>query len=151
MAALKDIVIDCADPPMLARFWAEVLDGYDVLPYDDEEVARLAAMGRTPQTDPTVAVAGPGPGLFLQEVPEPKAGKNRLHLDVQAPDRASEVERLLGLGASVHAVHTEWTVMCDPEGNEFCVHGGQVTVTGGAAQSHVPTSDGPAEPDGVGR
>ena len=46
---------------MLARFWAAVLDGYAVAPYDDAEVARLAALGLTPETDPSVVIVGPGP------------------------------------------------------------------------------------------
>jgi hypothetical protein len=121
MAALREIVVDCAHAPSLARFWAAVLDGYAVLPYDDAEVERLAALGLTPETDPTVGVAGPGPTLFFQQVPEPKTVKNRVHLDVEVPDRAAEVERLLALGASVHGVHDRWTVLLDPEGNEFCV------------------------------
>lgn len=123
MAVIKDLVIDCADPPGLAAFWAAALDGYAILPYDAEEVARLARLGRTPHTDPTVAVAGPGPGLFFQEVPEARSGKNRMHLDVLALDLEAEIERLLDLGASVQAVRSGWTVMTDPEGNEFCVHG----------------------------
>jgi len=121
MAALREIVVDCADAPSLARFWAAVLDGYDVLPYDDAEIARLAGLGLTPDTDPTVGVTGPGPTLFFQQVPEPKTVKNRVHVDVEAPDRAAEVDRLVAVGASVHSVHERWTVLLDPEGNEFCV------------------------------
>lgn len=63
MARLKEIVIDCNIPSRVARFWAEALDGYDVMPYDDEELARLAALGLTPETDPTVMVEGPGTRL----------------------------------------------------------------------------------------
>ncbi|SEF15613.1 VOC family protein [Jiangella alba] len=121
MAVLREIVVDCEHAPSLARFWAAVLDDYDVLPYDDAEVARLAALGLTPETDPTVAVGGPGPTLFFQQVPERKTVKNRVHLEVEAPDRAAEVERLLALGASVYAVRERWTTLLDPEGNEFCV------------------------------
>ncbi|MBB5786927.1 VOC family protein [Jiangella mangrovi] len=121
MAALREIVVDCENAPGLARFWAAVLDGYDVLPYDDAEIERLAGLGFTPETDPTVGVGGPGPTLFFQQVPEPKSVKNRVHLDVEAPDRAAEVDRLVALGASVHSVHDRWTVLLDPEGNEFCV------------------------------
>ena len=121
MAALREIVIDCRHPASLARFWAAVLDGYEVLPYDEAEIARLAALGFTPETDPTVGVGGPGPTLFFQLVPESKIAKNRVHLDVEAPDRSAEVDRLLGLGASVHQVLDSWTTLLDPEGNEFCV------------------------------
>lgn len=122
MAALREIVIDCRNAPSLARFWAEVLDGYDVLPYDEAEIARLAALGLTPETDPTVAVGGPVPTLFFQQVPEPKPDtKNRIHLDVEAPDRSAEVERLVALGATIQVIRESWTSMLDPEGNEFCV------------------------------
>ncbi|MFC7620533.1 VOC family protein [Microlunatus sp. GCM10028923] len=121
MAALREIVFDCRHAPSLARFWAEVLDGYAVLPYDDAEIARLAGLGLTPETDPTVGVGGPGPTLFFQQVPDPKTTKNRVHLDVEAPDRSAEVDRLLGLGARVHQVQEHLTTLLDPEGNEFCV------------------------------
>ena len=121
MARLKDIVVDCERAPTLARFWAAVLDDYDVAPYDDAEIERLASLGYTPDTDPGVIVQGSGPRLYFQQVPEPKTTKNRLHIDVIADDRAAEVERLKGLGATVHAVYDDWTTLLDPEGNEFCV------------------------------
>ena len=68
MARLKEIVIDCRHPAALARFWAGSLDGYRVRPYDDAEIARLAALGFTPETDLTVMVdaSGGGPGLCFQ-------------------------------------------------------------------------------------
>ena len=63
--------------------------------------------------------------LIFQRVPEPKVVKNRAHVDYQAMDRATEVERLVGLGATVVREVAEndmrWTVMADPAGNEFCV------------------------------
>lgn len=61
MAAMREIVFDCERPSELARFWAGVLDGYDVRAYDGAEIERLASLGLTPETDPTVAVDGPGP------------------------------------------------------------------------------------------
>jgi hypothetical protein len=121
MARLRDIVIDCASAPALARFWARVLDGYDVRPYDEQEIARLRELGLTPETDPGVAGAGPGPTLFFQQVPEAKTTKNRVHLDIVGGDRAQEVARLRGLGATVYDEREHWTVLQDPEGNEFCV------------------------------
>ena len=121
MARLDAIVFDAVRPAELAAFWAAVLDGYDVRPYDDAELARLAARGLSPETDPNVAVDGPGPTLFFQQVSEPKATRNRVHLDVESADRAGEVERLEALGASVRRECERWTVMQDPEGNEFCV------------------------------
>lgn len=121
MAEIREIVIDCHNPPALARFWAGVLDGYAVRPYDAGEIARLARLGLTPDTDPSVAVDGPGPTLFFQQVAVPKQGKNRVHFDLQVPSRSDEVARLQALGATVRAVRDTYTVMLDPEGNEFCV------------------------------
>jgi hypothetical protein len=63
--------------------------------------------------------------LFLQKVPEPKPGKNRMHLDIAVLDEQAVVERLLALGARrlwrVDFTTHHWTVLADPEGNEFCV------------------------------
>ncbi|MFC6343180.1 VOC family protein, partial [Nocardioides hankookensis] len=68
---------------------------------------------------------GDQPTWLFVRVPEPKTAKNRLHLDVAAPDVEAEVTRLVGLGATRVADTDEygytWTVMADPEGNEFCV------------------------------
>ncbi|ONK10230.1 VOC family protein [Streptomyces sp. MP131-18] len=124
MARIHDIVVDCAHPASLARFWAAALEDYAVAPYDEAELARLRRLGFAgPEEDPTVLVepAHGGPRLFFQLVPEPKAGKNRLHLDLSAPDAETEITRLTGLGARVTERHPEWTVMIDPEGNEFCL------------------------------
>ena len=127
---LSEIVIDCARPAALARFWAAAIDGYALRPYDEEEIARLAAAGiHDLEDDPTVAIDSPdeaAPVLFFQRVPEPKAVKNRVHLDLAATDQAATVARLLSLGATIVAEHRRddgvgWTVMADPEGNEFCV------------------------------
>jgi hypothetical protein len=130
MSTLADIVFDCAHPASLARFWASVLDGYSVAPYDEEELSRLRAMGiDDPEDDPGVLVLPPSPDkprLYFQKVPEAKVAKNRVHLDIRAADRAAEVERLVGLGArKLYDMENEagysWTTMADPEGNEFCV------------------------------
>jgi glyoxalase superfamily protein len=124
MAEIADIVVDCAHPAPVARFWAGALDGYAVAPYDEAELARLRANGiDDPEDDPSVLVdAGPGrPRFFFVRVPEPKTVKNRLHLDVRAADPAGEIMRLTGLGARVIAKLPDWTVLADPEGNEFCV------------------------------
>ena len=74
-------------------------------------------------------IAGSGqPGMLFQKVPEPKVGKNRVHVDLRADDMAAEVHRLTGLGATVLAERSmgdfRWTVLADPAGNEFCVNGG---------------------------
>ncbi len=121
MAPIRDIVIHCTNPPALARFWASVLDGSEIRPYDQKEIARLAERGFTPETDPVVAVDGPGPTLWLQQVPESRVTRNRVHLDLVGGDRSEEDERLRGLGATVRDEHETFTVMQDPEGNEFCV------------------------------
>ena len=123
---LKDIVVDCARPSALAAFWAEVL-GYRVAPYDDAEIARLKAAGiEDIADDPTVMILPPddGPRIFFVLVPEPKMVKNRLHFDVQLRP-GEELRWLERLGARVlrptdPAAGPNWTVLLDPEGNEFC-------------------------------
>ncbi|MDH4112356.1 MAG: VOC family protein [Actinomycetota bacterium] len=126
------IVFDCEDAAPLARFWAAALE-WRVAPYDADEVARLAERGVDDlEDDPSVMVEPteddpPGlPVLFFTEVPERKAGKNRLHIDVVADESVdAEVIRLEGLGATLRNWAEEegnvWAVMLDPEGNEFCV------------------------------
>ena len=124
VARLHDIVFDCRHPASIARFWAGVLEGYRVAPYDEDELRRLAGIGiDDPEDDPTVLVeAGPGqPRYFFARVPEGKVVKNRVHLDLAADDPAAEVARLVELGAVVVREYEGWTQMVDPEGNEFCV------------------------------
>ena len=120
MARLREIVFDSEQPAKLARFWAKALDGYSVRPYGDAEIQRLAARGLTPETDPAVAVDGPGPVLFFQQR-HPGASRGPVHLDLEAADRPAEVARLRALGASVRDEHEGYTVLLDPEGNAFCV------------------------------
>ena len=121
MARLKDIVIDADHPAALARFWAAALDGYAVAPYDEAEIARLAVLGLTPDTDTSVMVEGPGARLCFHLMPGPRARRNRLHLDVVADDRGAEIARLLALGATRAREGDGYTVLRDPEGNPFCV------------------------------
>jgi Glyoxalase-like domain len=98
MARLSDIVIDCSHPASLARFRAAVLDGYAVAPYDEDEIERLRSLGITDlEDDPSVLVQGPGPRLFFQRVPEPRRGKNRVHLDLASADVDGEIARLVSL------------------------------------------------------
>jgi hypothetical protein len=104
---LKEIVFDCRRAAPLARFWADVLEGYAVRPYDDEEIARLAGLGYTPGTDPVVMVDGPGPSLCFHEMDRGRV-QGRIHLDVK-------------LGATVVREADGYTVMADPEGNHFCL------------------------------
>jgi hypothetical protein len=117
-------VVDCRHPASLARFWAALLDGYAVAPYDDAEIARLHGMGIDDvEDDPTVLVeaAGVRPRFFFQLVPEAKVVKNRVHLDLGCSDMEAEVRRLLTLGATVLDRTEHRAVLADPEGNEFCL------------------------------
>lgn len=118
---IKEIVFDADDPARLARFWAAAVSGYEVRPYDAAEIARLAAAGFTPQTDPSVMVDGPGPSLCFQKRTPPRSGRNPLHLDLIGADRQQEIERLVQLGARVRDEDARHTVLLDPEGNQFCV------------------------------
>ena len=121
MARITEIVIDSMDPAGLASFWANVLDDYKVRPYDDEELARLGGSGLTPETDPSVAVDGPDLTLFFQKTELPKSSRNRIHFDIRSENRIEEVKRLEALGARMRDIHDTFTVMLDPESNEFCV------------------------------
>src|SRR5262245_41213323 len=112
------IVIDAADPPALARFWAAALDW--PVTYDDPE-----AVVAPPEDDP--AQAGQPPLVFVP-VDDPKRGKNRVHLDLASTtldDQAAQVARLQELGATPADVgqgdEVPWVVLADPEGNELCV------------------------------
>lgn len=115
------ITIDAENPHRLATFWAAALPGYMIRAYDQAEIDRLAAIGRTPHNDPSVAVDGDGPTLWFQETASPTPGRNRLHLDLSYGLREEEVSRLHSLGASVRNEREDHTVMLDPEGNQFCV------------------------------
>jgi hypothetical protein len=121
MASLKEIVIDSRHPASLARFWAGTLQGYAIRAYDDVEIARLASLGLTPESDPSVMVDGPGPTLCFQLNLELKTQRNRLHFELRVRSRADEIARLSAFGAKVRDEHEGFTVMLDPEGNEFCV------------------------------
>ncbi len=146
------LVIDCRDAHALADFWAVALE------YSVEDpgalVGQLLAAGQLPEAavvehggsrrfrglaairhpeDPFDALSGTGRGrrILFQEVPEEKRGKNRLHIDVAAPDGDIDAlaDRLEALGASrVDRIDQgpagRWWVMRDPEGNEFCAAGG---------------------------
>jgi Glyoxalase-like domain len=125
MATFGDVVFDCRHPASLARFWAAAMDGYEVAPYDDEELERLREAGiDDPEDDPSVLVesdADRAPRFWFQLVPEPKVVKNRLHVDLLCADVNAEVDRLTELGARLLAKQDDWVTMADPEGNEFDV------------------------------
>ena len=91
------------------------------MPYDDAGLARLAAVGLTPETDPTVIVDAPGPRLCFHLRRGERPTRNRVHLDIAAVDRQKEVERLLSLGATFVRERDTYSVLNDPEGNNFCV------------------------------
>lgn len=107
---LTNITFDAVDPGRLAAFWAAATGRQ--LAESTPDVALL-----TSATDPV--------RLLFLKVSDSKTVKNRMHLDFQAADRAAEVARLRGLGATEHDTHQDhgmtWTVMTDPEGNEFCI------------------------------
>jgi predicted enzyme related to lactoylglutathione lyase len=114
--ATVELVLDCEEPRRLAKFWREALDYRDY--YSDAKLAVLV---------PKEGIASP---LLLQGVPEPKAGKNRMHVDIVVDDIEVEVRRLQALGTrrideGVQSLGgTRWVRMCDPEQNEFCVSSG---------------------------
>jgi predicted enzyme related to lactoylglutathione lyase len=113
---VTEVVIDCADHGSVVDFWAAAL-GYERRPVNEQYVALV------PPADE------PGrPALLFQKVPEAKVVKNRVHLDFRAELMAAAVACLVGLGATVLAERSlgdfAWTVLADPEGNEFCVSGG---------------------------
>ena len=124
--------MDAADPAKLAVFWAEAL-GYVVQPPPpgfDSWDAFAEANGIPPERrndySAIIDPDGAGPRFFFQRVPEGKAAKNRVHLDVHAGLDA--VDRLVALGATKveefdRGPMGRWVVMLDPEGNEFCVQG----------------------------
>ena len=147
VAVRTQVVFDATDPHAVAAFWAEALH------YEHEEidafVRALVQSGQVPaeytieiggkrrwrsvaslrHPDDPVDERGAGTGrrILFQAVPEAKVVKNRVHLDLLVGPEAhdAEVERLVGLGATVKGVHDgdegRWTLLVDPEGNEFDV------------------------------
>ena len=115
---ISELVLDALDPERLAAFWCEVL-GYVVLERDEGGSVEIGP--------PDIGFGGPQPTLVLSPSSDPRTGKLRLHIDINATDRDqdAELERLLALGATpvdVGQTGTEsWHVLADPEGNEFCL------------------------------
>ncbi len=113
---IQCLCIDTTDPSGLATFWESALGWRRTFEQDDQVVLEPPAGS---QEDGIV------PDLLFLRVPEDKAGKNRLHLDLRPKDQAAEVARLEGLGARRTDVgqkaDVSWVVMADPDGNEFCV------------------------------
>ncbi|MDE3722037.1 VOC family protein [Nocardiopsis sp. N85] len=107
------VTVDCVDPRAMARFWDEAMDWTLHEVTDDRAVLRSAE--------------GVGPYLEFLRTPDAKTVKNRVHLDLRpypGDDQAEEVARLRALGAiavDIGQGDVPWTVLADPEGNEFCV------------------------------
>lgn len=113
VGAVTAVMHDTNDLDGAVAFWSQVL-GLGVVHRDDRYVY-LSAM------------SDGGPHLAFQLVPERKTGKNRLHLDIRVRDRAAFTGRVVALGGTIVGEHQEgdypaWTVMRDPDGNEFCIY-----------------------------
>jgi predicted enzyme related to lactoylglutathione lyase len=114
--SVENITFDSTDPDRLAEWWAHAVDG---------TINALA-----PGFFVTVTRQG-GPGFAFQKVDDPTPGKNRVHVDFSAADLESEVKRLVDLGATETGrgeagPEFHWVVFADPDGNAFCVAGGDV-------------------------
>lgn len=111
-AFIYNVTFDSADPRAHAAFWSAVT-GYQPLVENDDFVALQSPDKR-----------GVRRMLFFK-VPEPKTVKNRMHIDLATRDPEAEIARLVSLGATKIEYRqgngTSWTVMLDPEGNEFCI------------------------------
>lgn len=116
---LREIVVDCTEPALIAEFWGRVL-GWQV--QQEESYYWMIP----PDADGATALA-----LVFVPVPERKSVKNRVHIDVSPVgcDQGEELERLLSLGAvraDVGQGEQTWIVLADPEGNEFCLLRGRL-------------------------
>ncbi|MDT0301388.1 VOC family protein [Streptomonospora wellingtoniae] len=113
---IGELVLECRDPEVLARFWCEILD-FVVLDREEDcvEIGTREGFG------------GPQPTIVFSRNDEPKKADLRLHIDLNATDRdqEAELERLLAAGARPADVgqtgEESWHVLADPEGNEFCL------------------------------
>jgi hypothetical protein len=134
------VTFDAVEPHVLSRWWADLL-GYqaedvhdlvaDLLERDVISSADVVEVGGRLTFADACAASDPrgrGPRLYFQRVPEAKAAKNRVHLDVSvdAEQLEAEVARAEAAGGTLvgynsHPGH-RWAVMQDPEGNEFCLH-----------------------------
>jgi len=113
-ARFTELVIDCLDPERVAAFWAAVLD--------------YTVVERGPSGEVEIGPHDGGtPTLLFAAVPEPKAVKNRIHIDVNPTetDQSNELRRLIRLGARRVDVgqgnDVSWIVLADVEDNEFCL------------------------------
>ncbi|MEZ5219526.1 MAG: VOC family protein [Ilumatobacteraceae bacterium] len=110
-SSISYLVIDCADPQRLATFWTAALGAEIASVWNQYVILKPAAEGQ--------------PGLAFQQVPEPKAGKNRVHLDFIVDDLEAVTSLVVELGgtqvAENHQGGVTARVMADPEGKEFCL------------------------------
>jgi predicted enzyme related to lactoylglutathione lyase len=110
---IASVVVDCADPRAMADFWSKAMDWTLHKVTDQRAVLRSAK--------------GVGPYLQFFRTPDPKTGWNRVHLDIRpypGDDPQAEAARLRALGATAVDLgesDVPWTVLADPEGNEFCL------------------------------
>jgi catechol 2,3-dioxygenase-like lactoylglutathione lyase family enzyme len=108
---VASIMIDTTDVERLVEFWTGLLG--------------LEVRARYPSFVFLSRVGSDGPNLAFQVVPEAKAGKNRVHIDIHGPDREVILKRVVELGGRQIEEHEidgfGWTTCADPEGNEFCV------------------------------
>jgi hypothetical protein len=113
---IQCLCVDTTDPARLAAFWQAALGWRRTFGDEDEVVLE------PPEGSPEDGVA---PDLLFLRVPEEKAVKNRMHLDLRPGDQAGEVARLEDLGARRvdvgQGTEVSWVVLADPDGNEFCV------------------------------
>jgi len=123
------IVLDCSDLELEARFWGQALR-YRTMSYAEPYMVLIPEDG------------GSGPELILQRVPEPKTGKNRMHVDVTTDDVDSEVARLLALGAT--RITTD---ALEQFGMRWVVRPIPSTTSSASARASVPVGDsGEAQP-----
>ena len=115
MLTIATVTVDAEDPEALAAFWGALLD-WETGPTGD---------GDYWVRDPSRLRDSGAPDLLFMPSEDPRAGKNRFHLDLTPDDRAAEVARALALGATPAAIgqtgEESWVVLSDPEGNEFCI------------------------------
>jgi catechol 2,3-dioxygenase-like lactoylglutathione lyase family enzyme len=113
---ISELVLNCADPELLAKFWSDAL-GYVELGREDGAI----------EIGPPAGFGGLQPTIILSPSSNPRTGRLPLHIDVNPVDRdqAAELERLLAIGARPADVgqsgDEQWHVLEDPEGNEFCL------------------------------
>jgi predicted enzyme related to lactoylglutathione lyase len=111
-AFIKYVTFDCSEPRRMSAFWSEIT-GYQTVTAEDDFAALAAPDSRGVR------------GILFWRVPEPKTVKSRMHVDLASKDPEAAIARIVELGGQAvehRAGHgASWTVMLDPEGNEFCI------------------------------